>query len=273
LEAIEQNKRRNDPEATAAIRKENPNHYKGVKGLWTLDILPYAALIHWTTDMMHTFNNVIRDSLNSLRPSYSGNDSGLYYKHINRTYTDNVAQQCLQEDIFSSVFSTSNAIPPWVLRKQQCLDVDESMKRVLGAHTSEEVPPFIMRGGGAKKSHDTIHWAHTFSAWCFSTMPGAYIQNICSIFSVLALCNAPSHLMEEFADGSHMKDYLVQTLCKRSGCVPPSECCVTLHELMHVFEQISEIGPNRRSNLFKFEKMNKEMKSYVKNQAKGDIYG
>jgi hypothetical protein len=32
---------------------------EGVHGRWPLHILPYAHLIHWTTDFMHTANNVI----------------------------------------------------------------------------------------------------------------------------------------------------------------------------------------------------------------------
>ena len=35
----------------------------GVKGVWVLHTLPYASHIHWTKDMMHTFDNIICDSI------------------------------------------------------------------------------------------------------------------------------------------------------------------------------------------------------------------
>jgi hypothetical protein len=44
----------------------------GVLGVWPLGILPYAEYIHWIVDVVHTDNNVVENSLNSLRPSYGG---------------------------------------------------------------------------------------------------------------------------------------------------------------------------------------------------------
>ena len=60
-------------------------HVNGVMGVWSLHILPYASLIHWTLDLMHTFSNVIEDCLKSIIPKHGGR-SGLLYQNENRTY-------------------------------------------------------------------------------------------------------------------------------------------------------------------------------------------
>jgi hypothetical protein len=78
----------------------NPNKifaHRGVKKLWVLDILPYAMYIHWTVDMMHCWNNIIVDMLNSLRPTTSGDKK--LFKHVNRTTSENVVKACTEEDI------------------------------------------------------------------------------------------------------------------------------------------------------------------------------
>ena len=60
-----------------------------------------------------------------------------------------------------------------------------------------------------------------------------------------------------------------QLLARRTGLVPPSECTITTHELLHLVDQCTMIGVPRFSNLFKFEKVNKFLKDMLKNVAKG----
>ena len=60
-----------------------------------------------------------------------------------------------------------------------------------------------------------------------------------------------------------------QLLARRTGLVPPSECTITTHELLHLVDQSTMIGCPRFSNLFKFEKVNKFLKEMLKNCAKG----
>ena len=62
---------------------------------------------------------------------------------------------------------------------------------------------------------------------------------------------------------------LIDNLIKRSGLVPPRECTTTLHELLHVCDQVQMIGAPRYSTLYKFEKVNKLLKSFCFNKAKG----
>lgn len=76
--------------------KANPKYvHKGVKKLWCLDLLPYAAHIHWTVDMMHCFNNIITDMNNSLRPTQGGDKYLL--RHTNRTTNAAVVSACVEE--------------------------------------------------------------------------------------------------------------------------------------------------------------------------------
>ena len=135
---------------------------KGVKGVWPLWILPYAMLIHWTYDQMHTMNNVICDSNKSIRPSNSGNKSktGHLYKHKNRTYSQTVINGCRKEGIHEHMWD--GVKPPWVLTKADCNTIDNLCTQVLGWYASDEVPLNVMRAGHALKSHDTIHWAAVF---------------------------------------------------------------------------------------------------------------
>ena len=64
---------------------------------------------------------------------------------------------------------------------------------------------------------------------------------------------------------------LIEMLILRSGLVPPSECTITLHELVHVCDQVQEIGAPRYSTIYKFEKVNHLLKSLCMNKAKGII--
>ena len=68
-----------------------------------------------------------------------------------------------------------------------------------------------------------------------------------------------------------LKKRLVQVLTRRAGLLPPSECMLTLHELIHVCDQVYEVGTPRVSSLYKFERMNHILKELLKNKARGSI--
>ena len=100
----------------------------GVKELWAFDVLPYANSIHWTVDMMHVFNNVICDMINSCRPTNSG--SKKLYKHKNRTISSSVINACKEEGIYEEMTDGSKPNPPWILSRDECLQVDSSIGNV-----------------------------------------------------------------------------------------------------------------------------------------------
>jgi hypothetical protein len=261
-------RRKRAPDATASEKKAD-DHVRGVYGLWPLDILPYVEHIHVGVDYMHTANNVISDSLDSVRPTAS-HKAGLYFKHNNRTYDPSVIQLCLNEGTFVDELGPDNEhVPPWVISEHDCISIDRSMNRIIGAYCSDDVPTFIMRKGHCKKSHDTIQWCNTFARWCLRDR-GVYMDNILDIFEDIARLNSSSIIRippKGYKDTRH--EQLLNHLIVRQGLVPPSECQVTLHELMHISSQIPDIGPPRLSTLFKFERINKLMKSCVRNKAKG----
>ena len=248
--------------------EESGKPVNGVHGRWPLHILPYAQCIHWSVDYMHTMNNVVTDSLNSLRPSHTSGKAtkwGKMYQHTNRTFKSGVIKACQKDGIHAHL--SGGGVPPWVLSKESCLQKDHKLNRVIGSFTSEEMTKDIMRAGHMNRSHDTIHWANTYAQWCLGKS-GPCTDNILEIFDIISILNANN------LHGPTMQHKilprLIDALIIRSGLVPPSECCVTLHEMMHVCEQVLQIGTPRNSLLYKFEKLNKILKGFLQNAAKGN---
>ena len=241
---------------------------EGVKGVWVLDCLPYAKHIHWTVDLMHTFANVIQDTLNSMRPTNSG--SAQLYKHLNRTYSESVIRVCEKEKIFGTPFEELNGsnLPNWCLKKEECIAVDRRMNYIIGRAESDEMPKNIMRAGRGKKSHDTITWDTTYAAWCLRGF-GAYIDHNIDMFEHIGRYNA-AYISGKAVKGELFDDF-VECLVKREGMMPPSEATMTFHELFHIVKQMKEVGCPRHSTLYKFEKMNKVLKRNMKNTAKGNF--
>jgi hypothetical protein len=240
--------------------------HRGVKKLWSLDILPYACHIHWSIDMMHCWNNVVVDMVASLRPTTSGDRK--MYKNTNRTTSANVLEGCRQDNIHQHL-DDEDTPPPWIFTKKECIATDAAMFKVIGKCSYEERPLGVMRSGKAgKSSHDTIFWAMTYARWCFRNKGCAvYTDNICDIFDILSTLNSGR------LNGTHvinvLKPKLIKLLVARAGLLPPSECPLTLHELLHICDQVLEIGVPRMSSLFKFERMNLMLKKLLKNAAKG----
>ena len=241
----------------------------GVKGVWVLHCLPYAKDIHWTVDMMHTFANVIQDTLNSMRPSNSGGPH--LYKHVNRTYCEGVVHGSRNENTFESPFDELDGtrLPNWCLTKKECIDVDRRMNYIIGRYDSDDMPKNIMRAGKGKKSHDTITWATTYAAWCLRGH-GEYVDHNIELFEMIGRYNA-SYISREVVKGPLYDDF-VKCLVKREGMMPASEATMTFHELFHIVNQMKEVGCPRHSTLYKFEKMNKVLKRNLKNTAKGVVY-
>jgi len=76
-------------------RKDKSFNHEGVKKRFCFTILPYGRHIHKTVDCMHCFNNVIRDTIGSLRPSQSGDHK--LFKHKNRSNAPTVIESCVAE--------------------------------------------------------------------------------------------------------------------------------------------------------------------------------
>jgi len=245
-----------------AIETKSPCN--GVKGIWKFHILPYACDIAWTVDAMHAHNNVVCDMLSSIRPT-NGGDKQLF-KHKNRTTHDKVLNACQAEGIPTSTHH--------VLSKADCIRADSVMKKVLGQYSSGEVPRGVMKKGSGRNSHDTILWATTWAPWCLRHKLDddncvSYFENILDVFDIMGMLNSSSLKVDKFNEDFMLM--LLDAVILRSGLMPPTECTMTLHELIHTCDQVLEQGVNRVSTLYKFERVNHFLKTLLQNSAAGTI--
>ena len=89
---------------------------------------------------MHAHNNVICDTIGSMRPTNSG-DTQLF-KHKNRTTHEKVVAACHAEGI--------NTTTNHILTKADCVKADEAMKKVIGQYSCDEVPKSVMKKGSGR---------------------------------------------------------------------------------------------------------------------------
>jgi hypothetical protein len=161
--------------------------------------------------------------------------------------------------------------PPWIFTKKECIEADNCMHKIIGKCTYEERPLHVMRRGKASNSHDTIFWAMTYARWCFRKKGSqVYIENICEVLDIISMLNATRLNIQYITEV--IKPKLIKALVRRVGLLPPSECMLTLHELLHICDQVVEVGVPRVSSLYKFERMNHVLKSVLHNAAKGNVF-
>lgn len=179
-------------------------------------------------------------------------------------------EACLAAGIHEHLTENGNDLPPWVFTKQECVAADRAMLKIIGSCTFEERPLRVMRAGNASNSHDTIFWATVYARWCFRGKGNrVYIDNICDIFDIIASLGATRLNVKHVRD--ILKPRLINAMVHRAGLLPPTECMMTLHELLHVCDQVKEIGVPRVSSLYKFERMNHILKELLKNKARGNV--
>jgi hypothetical protein len=146
------------------------------------------------------------------------------------------------------------------------------MKKVIGQYKCDEIPQGVMKKGSGRNSHDTILWATTWAPWCLrhqlddeNCRPS--IENVLDIFDIMGLLNSSSLKVDKY--NTTLINRLRDAIVTRSGLMPPSECTMTLHELMHTCDQVLEQGVSRVSTLFKFERVNHFLKTLLQNNAAG----
>jgi hypothetical protein len=89
------------------------------------------------------------------------------------------------------------------------------------------------------------------------------MENMLSIFDKM------KYLRQYEFDIDEHKEKMTETirhLCVREGLLPPCESTYTVHELLHVVEQIPMLGPPMMSSMFKSEQKNKSFQQLIKNQ-------
>ncbi|KAK1609935.1 hypothetical protein QYE76_033608 [Lolium multiflorum] len=67
-----------------------------------------------------------------------------------------------------------------------------------------------------------------------------------------------------------LQDEIVVILCELEIYFPPAFCDICVHLLLHVVEDIKQLGPTFLHNMMPFERQNGVMKGYVRNRARLD---
>ncbi|KAK1684789.1 hypothetical protein QYE76_045637 [Lolium multiflorum] len=67
-----------------------------------------------------------------------------------------------------------------------------------------------------------------------------------------------------------LQDEIVVILCELEIYFPPAFCDICVHLLLHVVDDIRQLGPTFLHNMTPFERQNSFMKGYVRNRARPD---
>lgn len=212
----------------------------GVKGLWKLDVLPYAEYILWVCDSMHTFCNVIRDAMSIFK---RGED--------NRTMKKDVRDECKRYGIYAHLWTKNlndeYSLPRWVFSTKEVNEVNQEMGNY---HVSQRIQDPIYTCGGVY-SHDKLNFAINYAPRVLKDKGDFEVtENTIDLFAIIAYFWQNSFEKEELESTiRHLKDVLA---C-REGLLPPTESTFCLHEIIHVADQVALAGPPRFSSTFKYE--------------------
>ncbi len=119
-----------------------------------------------------------------------------------------------------------------------------------------------------RNTHETISygtngWAH----WALNSDDPEltpYLSCTLELFDILCVLYSGRI---RYDDVSGLHDRLVNALVRHSALFPPSEQTYTLHELIHVCDQIPAVGPPRFNNCYLFERLNLTMKRFIRNKC------
>lgn len=234
--------------------RETGNVIDGVKDLWTLDNLEYIEHVLWLTDPMHTFTNIIKDSIQLLKPCKK-----------NRTRLPDVRNTMSQYPIFPHLSQKSSHggyifEAGWIFSKEEIKNCNSYVNEF--GRISARIKNPIDNDGG-KFSHSKLQYAIKYAEKNLRGKGDAAVTN-----NILDLFNIIGRLWQHSITRSNhdilLKD-LYNTLANREGLLPPSELTYALHGIIHVAQQVKEAGPSRYCALFTYERANKRLKGLIKN--------
>ena len=194
---------------------------------------------------MHAFTHAVTDTLALLkRPSH---------KKENRLLKFNNRDACRKNRIFPFMYVDLQKKPkfPWSVSKLVEKQHDAKLKNTIGSK-SVNIPQKIYKRGHGKTSHESIMYAiHGWAQWCLHDENNVEIQPYLDIkielFNLLSILNA---CRIKWSDVNNIRDRLISLLVNHSALFPPIEQTYALHELIHICDQIPEIGPSYFNNLF-----------------------
>jgi Domain of unknown function (DUF4218) len=233
----------------------------GVKGVWAFHVLPYARYIWMSKDRMHTGDHIVKDTLNMLSKTVNG--------HENRTEKKSVRKACEELHLFPFLYADEcKRRAPWCANKYIEKQHDMKLKNVIGA-VSVEVPNKIWKQRHGRTSQETLMYASdgwaTWCLYCPEPLPSdPYIDNKLKLFDLLRILNK-SRI--KAIDVYPIFIETIDALVEHSGLFPPVEQTYALHELVHIVQQITYIGPAKFNNLFMYERVNSTLKRMIKNKC------
>ena len=132
------------------------------------------------------------------------------------------------------------------------------------------MPTKVFKRGKGRTTHDTIQYAtNGWASWClYLENPGTrepYIECKLQLFHLLGVLNSGRIKLDNL---NSIVTEIKNCLIDHAQLFPPTEQTYALHEILHVAEQIIDIGPPRFNTLFMYERVNKTLKGMIKNIAK-----
>ena len=223
-----------------------------------------------TKDRMHTGDHIVKDTLNMLSRSVSG--------HENRTEKKTVLKACKDARMFTFLYTeedtedeTGKVVynrPPWIANTYIEKHHDLKLKHVIGA-IAVEVPKKIWKQARGRTSQETLMYGSDgWANWCLycpEELPSdPYFENKLKLFDMLRILNC-NRIKKNDLGPIFVKT--IDALVEHSGLFPPVEQTYALHELVHIVQQISHIGPSKFNNLFMYERVNSTLKRMIKNKC------
>ncbi len=93
------------------------------------------------------------------------------------------------------------------------------------------------------------------------------IENKLKLFDLLRILNS-SRIKK--VDVASLFVKTIDALVEHSGLFPPVEHLYAMHELVHIIQQITYVGPSKFYNIFMYERVNSTLKRMIKKmQLKG----
>jgi hypothetical protein len=113
-----------------------------------------------------------------------------------------------------------------------------------------------------------MYGADGWATWCLycpeELVSDPYIENKLKLFDLLRILNS-SRIKK--VDVASLFVKTIDVLVEHSGLFSPVEQTYALHELVHIVQQITNVGPAKFNNLFMYERVNSTLKRMIKNKC------
>ena len=158
-----------------------------------------------------------------------------------------------------------NGISSWVSSNQSIKKADVLLHNIKGIQ-STLAPRKALQQPWLLKSVSRKELCTKFarmSLYNIATVNNPVVFNCMNVFDVISMaCSDRFDL--EYLDTT-LLPRLYELLSEREGLLPMTESTFTIHQLVHVFQDIKKIGPPRFYWMYGAERLNKYLKGLLKN--------